>query len=334
MAGALDHGLHVVLPRDLRQLAQGLQLAELGRVVGIGDAARAQAITQREGHVVGLHDVADVLEVGVEEVLLVVRQAPLGHDRPAARDDAGHAAGGQRHVTQQHAGVDGEVVHALLGLFDERVAEEFPAELFGAAVHLLQHLVDRHGADRHRGVADDPLAGFVDVPAGGQVHHRVRAPADRPDQLLHLLGDARGHRGVADVGIDLGQEVAADDHRLAFRMVDVGRQDGAPACDLLAHELRGDGLRNVRAEALTRMLRQQAGIAHRLQPLVLADRHVLHLRSHDAAPGIVHLGDIGAGRGPAGQAPAGEAHRRQRRILCAVAARLRPPDRQRRRVAA
>ena len=31
------------------------------------------------------------LEVRVEEVLLVVGEAPLGHDRAAARDDAGHA---------------------------------------------------------------------------------------------------------------------------------------------------------------------------------------------------------------------------------------------------
>jgi hypothetical protein len=35
VAGAFDHALHVVLPGDLRQLAQRLELAELGRVVGI-----------------------------------------------------------------------------------------------------------------------------------------------------------------------------------------------------------------------------------------------------------------------------------------------------------
>ena len=114
--------------------------------------------------------------------------------RAAARDDAGDALGGQRHVAQQHAGVDGEVVHALLGLLDQGVAEDLPGEFLGAAVDLLQRLVDRHGADRHRRIADDPLAGFVDVLAGGQVHHRVGAPADRPHQLLDFLGDAGSHR--------------------------------------------------------------------------------------------------------------------------------------------
>ena len=36
VAGTFDHGLHVVLPRDLRQLAERLELAELRRVVGVG----------------------------------------------------------------------------------------------------------------------------------------------------------------------------------------------------------------------------------------------------------------------------------------------------------
>ena len=81
VAGAFDHHLHVVLPGDLRQLAQRAQLGELRLVVGVGDAARPQAVAEREGDVVGLHDLADLLEVRVEEVLLVVREAPGGHDR-------------------------------------------------------------------------------------------------------------------------------------------------------------------------------------------------------------------------------------------------------------
>jgi hypothetical protein len=187
MAGAFDHHLHVVLPGDLGQFAEGLQFAELGFVVGVVDRAGAQAVAEREGDVVGLHDFADLLEVRVEEAFLVVRQAPLGHDRAAAADDAGHAVGGQRHVAQQHAGVDGEVVDALFGLLDQRVAEDFPGQVLGLAVDLFQRLIDRHGADRHRRVADDPFAGFVDVLAGGQVHHRVAAPADRPGHLLDFF---------------------------------------------------------------------------------------------------------------------------------------------------
>ncbi len=122
----LDHHLDVVAPGDLGELPQRRQLGELGLVVGVGDRPGTQAVTQGEGHVVGGHDLADLLEPGVEEVLLVVGQAPGGHDRTAPADDAGHALRGHRHVAQQHPGVDGEVVHPLLGLLDQRVAVEVP----------------------------------------------------------------------------------------------------------------------------------------------------------------------------------------------------------------
>ena len=95
------------------------------------------------------------------------------------------------HVAEQHAGVDGEVVHALLGLLDERVAVDLPGQVLGPAADLLERLVDRHRADRHRRVAEDPLARLVDVLAGREVHHRVGAPERRPAQLLDFLLDRR-----------------------------------------------------------------------------------------------------------------------------------------------
>ena len=45
------------------------------------------------------------------------------------------------------------------------------------------------------------------------------------------------HGRVADVGVDLHVEVAADDHRLELGVVDVGGDDGAAARDLAPHEL-------------------------------------------------------------------------------------------------
>ena len=92
--GALDHDLDVVAPGHLGELAQGAQLGELGLVVGVGDGAGAEAVPQREGNVVGGHDLAQLLEVGVEEVLLVVGQAPGGEDAAAPADDAGDAVDG------------------------------------------------------------------------------------------------------------------------------------------------------------------------------------------------------------------------------------------------
>src|SRR5690606_22161868 len=145
--------------------------------------------------------------------------------------------GGQRHEGQAHAGVDGEVVDALLRLFDQGVAEHLPGQVLGHAADLLQRLVDGHGADRDRAVADDPVADVVDVAARRQVPGRGRAPAGGPDQGVDLGGAAGEDGGVAEVGVDLDQDVAADGHRLDFAVVDVGRDDGAAAGDLVADEL-------------------------------------------------------------------------------------------------
>ncbi len=74
VAGAFDHHLAALLPRDLRQFAERLQFGELRAVVGVGDRAGAQAVAERERHVVLAHEVADLVEVLVEEALLVMRR--------------------------------------------------------------------------------------------------------------------------------------------------------------------------------------------------------------------------------------------------------------------
>ena len=131
--------------------------------------------------------------------------------------------------------------------------------------------------------------------AGREVHHRVGAPADRPDHLLDLLLDRGGDRRVADVGVDLHQEVAADDHRLELGVVDVGGDDGAAAGDLVAHELGRDLARDARRRsACARVLASRAALARSPALQVLADGDELHLRRDDAAAGVVHLRDVRA----------------------------------------
>ena len=184
----------------------------------------------------------------VQERFLVVRQAPFRHDGAAARDDARQALGRHRHIAQQHTGVDGEVIDTLLGLLDEGVAEDFPRQIFGLAIDLFQRLVDGHGADGHGAVAHDPFARFVDMFTRRQVHHIIAAPADGPGHLFHFLADGRGDGGIADVRVDFHQEIAADNHRFHFRVVDVGGNDGAAAGDFLAHEFGRDFGRDAGAE--------------------------------------------------------------------------------------
>src|SRR5256885_12998497 len=139
--------------------------------------------------------------------------------------------------------MDGEVIDPLLRLFDEGVAINFPGQFFGAAADFFERLINRHGADGHGRVANDPFAGGVDVLAGGKIHHGVGAPFGGPTHFLDFFFDGRGDGAVADVGVDLYQEIAADDHRLGFGVVDVGGGVGAGAGGVCAHKILGVAVR-------------------------------------------------------------------------------------------
>ena len=150
MTRAFNHHLYIVFPGDLGEFTQGTQFGKLGCVVGIGNGAGTQAIPQRECHVIGFHDLADVLKVGIEETLLVMGQTPFGHDGTAPGDNTGHAPGRQRNERQADTGMDGEIIHPLFGLFNEGVAENFPGQFLGFAVDLFQSLINGHRPDGNR----------------------------------------------------------------------------------------------------------------------------------------------------------------------------------------
>jgi hypothetical protein len=62
----------------------------------------------------------------VHRVLPAVDDHPLGQQRAAAGDDADEAVARERQVLAQHAGVDREVVDALLRLVLERLEDRSP----------------------------------------------------------------------------------------------------------------------------------------------------------------------------------------------------------------
>ena len=131
----------------------------------------------------------------------------------------------------------------------------------------------------------------MDVAAGREVHHRVGAPADRPHHLLDFLGDAGAHRRIADVGVDLDQEIAADRHRLEFDVIDVGGNDRPAARDFLAHEFRRHEFGDVRPEALAVSETLACAFERRLARQILAMGDIDHLFGDDAGAREFELGD-------------------------------------------
>src|SRR3954467_11508275 len=115
MAWPLDHHLAAMIPGNPRQLAQRLELGELRPIIRIRNGSWTKSISQRERHVVAAHDLADLAEALIEEALLVMGEAPFRQDRPAPGDDAGDAGRGEMDIAEPDAGMDGEIVDALLG---------------------------------------------------------------------------------------------------------------------------------------------------------------------------------------------------------------------------
>src|ERR1051325_1684532 len=196
----------------------------------------------------------------VEKTFLMMREAPLGHDRTATRDDAGGATRGERNVSEQYAGVHGEVIDPLLCLFDERVTINLPGQFFGAAANFFERLINRHCADGHGRIANDPFPRGMDVFAGAKVHDRVRAPFRRPAHLLDFFLDRRRDGAVANVGVNFYQEIAPDDHRLGLRMIDVRRDYCAATSYLSPHVFRRYFVRDICTERVSTVL-MSAGVA-------------------------------------------------------------------------
>ena len=211
--------------------------ANCASIAGVGDASRTQSIAEGKAHIVLRENLADVVKTFVEKVLLVVVRHPLGQNRAAAAYDAGDALGNHRQILDQYAGVDGHVVHALLGLFLDDFEHHVGVQVFDA-LHARNRFIDRHGADRHGRMAQDGFANLVNVAAGGEIHHGIGAIVNGRVQLLQFLIDVRGDGGVADVRVDLAERGDADRHRLEFGMIDVGRDDHAPARDFVADQFR------------------------------------------------------------------------------------------------
>ena len=125
MAGAFHHDLYVVSPSTLGQLAQTHQLFDLTHVGGVGQTAGAAGVAQGDGHIVLGADLADLVKVLVEGVLVAGHAHPCKHQRAAAADNV-HLALVLADLLDGLAGdaaVQGDKVHTVLGMQAHHVDE-------------------------------------------------------------------------------------------------------------------------------------------------------------------------------------------------------------------
>ena len=123
---ALDDDLHVLGPRPLRELAQGVELRELGAVAGVGEGAGAKGVAQRQGAVGLAAHVDDLVEALVKRVLLLIRHHPAGEERPAAADHPAQARLGAEAFHRQagDAAMEGDEIDVVLDVQLHRLQHE------------------------------------------------------------------------------------------------------------------------------------------------------------------------------------------------------------------
>ena len=183
------HDLHSVLPGAEGEFTLNFEFGKLRSIIGVGDGAGAETVADRDGYIVGRHNGADIIPVGVQKVFLLMSEAPLGHDGPTTRDDTCHALCSEGNVLKTYAGVDSEIVDSLLGLFNEGVAVQFPGEGFGATTGLFKSLVNGDGSDGYGAVAQNPFSGLMDIFPSREIHKGVASPFTRPAHFLNLFID-------------------------------------------------------------------------------------------------------------------------------------------------
>src|SRR5215469_17182384 len=87
MTRALVHHLDAMFPGSASELTLSVELGELRFVVGVGNRAGAQPVTDRKGDIVRSHDLANFVPMRIEKVLLMMSQTPFRQDGTAPRHD-------------------------------------------------------------------------------------------------------------------------------------------------------------------------------------------------------------------------------------------------------
>ena len=206
------------MPRSWALSASSALIEELldcrpvGCVVG---RAGPHAVAHGERDLVLEHDLAEVVELGIERVLLLVVEHPGRHERAAARDEPSVPALVLEplHGLGVDPRVDGHEVRAGLGLLGRDPEEVVLAHVDDRTVAhggLDEGLVERHGADGETRGFDHAPPDLDEVAAGRELHQGVGARELCLPGLLDLDVDVHEVGGGSDGGVHLGAETLAD----------------------------------------------------------------------------------------------------------------------------
>ena len=150
-------------------------------------------------------------------------ETPFTHYASSTADNTAQPFIGKLNIMAADPCMNGEVIYTLFALFNQCIPVDFPGEVFHYAVHLFKCLINRNRADGYGTITDNPFACFMDIFSCGKIHQGIATPFAAPQCFLHFFIYAWGSSRISDIRIDFHKEVASDNHRFSFRVVDIGR---------------------------------------------------------------------------------------------------------------
>ena len=233
--------LHARVPGALRELAQLHELGNLARVGGVEGAAAAHGVAERDGHVVLVQNLEDVVEALVEGVLAVRRHHEAEDEAATAAHDVGEALGLEEGVedTAVEARVDRHEVDPVLGVGLDDLEDVVTREFHERLVEVADGIVDGDGPHHERCPLDELLAKRAGLARVGEVHDGVAAVLLGDGDLLPLLRCIVDVPRDAEVDVHLRAQARAHAARVQSEldMTGVRRYGDAARCDSLANEL-------------------------------------------------------------------------------------------------
>ena len=268
VAGTFDHYLHPGVHSALGQLAEDDQFMDLGAVGGVGKAAGAETVPQRQYHVVFAGNLQQFVEMLEEGVFLVVVAHPLDGERAPTRDHV-HDPSFVLHPFHRAAGdsaMDGDEIDPVFRMFHDSVEHFVNGHVhdgFLPRPHGIEGgLVERHAADAGVRFSDDGPADLIHRPSRGKVHDGIRPEGDGNTCFFQLLRYVQVVGGGSDVGVHLGAQSLTHCQGAPVAMFPVVADDAGTFDDTVTDEFRRYSL---------------------------AEGRLLHFAGDDALAGLVEL---------------------------------------------
>ena len=300
MARPLHHHLHARVPCAAHELADLDELGDLARVGGVVGGPGAHGVAQADGDIVLVQDGKHLVVELVEGVFVAGGLHPGEDERPAAAHDVREPARLTERLDDPavHAGVDGDEVHAVLGMRAHHIEEVGRFDADERLFQITDGVVHRHGADHRRRPLDERPAKRRRLAAVRQIHDGLSAQLQRHVDLPPFLGFVGDIARDAEVHVHLRAQTAAHALGREAPVVDVRGDGDAPRRHTFADELRvaplllGHGAHGGRDRA-------RAGMIDLRDRCRIAARRGADLRHRTPFVGITHVRFVGSKRTPA-----------------------------------